>query len=376
MKKENKLWGKLIIFGCFVAVLLISLIFSKFIEFGLMLKPNLSNIGTNAFEIHFVDVGNGDAILVKFSNGKTMIVDSGAKLSEKKLLTYIDNVFFEDDKNKMFDFAVLTHSDSDHAGNMLTVLNNYKVKTFIRPKIYVKNLETGASGEQNYFDNSSDYAQIVTKLFELEKENKTKVEFAEFNTFYFTGLNAGMHILAPVKSYYNETNKLSSVMVVFDGEHKVMLTGDATIENEREIINNYNVSKLDVDVLKLGHHGSNTSTSLEFLEATTPKYAVVSVSKLNKYHPSQEVLNNIVSYNKNNPTNKVLVKQTSNLGNIVFYANGEDEFEILNIENVDDYLFLSWWIVVLCLVVVVGVSMFLPTLIALILKSTKSAIKN
>ena len=277
MKKENKLWGKLIIFGCFVAVLLISLIFSKFIEFGLMLKPNLSNIGTNAFEIHFVDVGNGDAILVKFSNGKTMIVDSGAKLSEKKLLTYIDNVFFEDDKNKMFDFAVLTHSDSDHAGNMLTVLNNYKVKTFIRPKIYVKNLGTGASGEQNYFDNSSDYAQIVTKLFELEKENKTKVEFAEFNTFYFTGLNAGMHILAPVKSYYNETNKLSSVMVVFDGEHKVMLTGDATIENEREIINNYNVSKLDVDVLKLGHHGSNTSTSLEFLEATTPKYAVVSV---------------------------------------------------------------------------------------------------
>lgn len=376
MNKENKLWGKLIIFGCFTVVLLISLIFYKPIEHILMLKPNLNNIETNSFEVHFVDVGNGDAILVKFSNGKTLIVDSGTKESEKKLLTYIDNVFFNGKKNKTFDYAVLTHSDSDHAGNMLTILNNYAIKTFIRPKIYVKNLEMGESGEQNCFENNSNYAQIITKLYSLESENKTEVKFAEFNTYYFTGLNAGVHILSPVKNYYSDTNECSIVMVVYDGDHKVMLTGDATLENEREIINNYNTSKLDVDILKVGHHGSNTSTSLEFLNATTPKYAVISVSEINNYHPSREVLNNIVSYNNNNPINNISVKQTSNLGNIVFYANGTNDFELININNIDDYLFLSWWIVVVCLIVAVGITIFLPVVVAYILKQTKSAIKN
>lgn len=375
MNKENKIWGKLIIFGCFVAIMLISLIFSQQIEFLLLLKPNLSSINTNAFEIHFVDVGDGDAILVRFSTGKTLIVDSGSSFEEKTLLNYIDNVFFAGKTKREFDFAVLTHSDVDHSGNMLTILNTYNIKTFIRPQIYVQNLETGVEGEQNYFVTNSTYAQIISKLYELKNENKINVEFAKFDTYYFAGLSAGMHILAPVKSYYSSTNELSCVMVVYDGEHKVMLTGDASTTNELEIINNYNLDKLDVDILKLGHHGSNTSTSLELLEATTPKFAVVSVSKSNTSSPGKTVLNNIASYNANNPDNNIFVKQTSNLGNIIFYENDEN-FEMICVKNVDDYLFLSWWVVVVCMVLIVGASMFFADLYSLIFKKHKGVIKK
>lgn len=374
-KDNNKLIGKLIIYASFVIVLLITLFFSRPLENLLLLKPDIARVDNGSFETHFVDVGDGDAILVRFTNGKTLLVDSGPQKAEANLLNYIDNVFFANTKtkDKKFDYVVLTHSDIDHAGNMLKILDTYKIGTFIRPQIYVENLEMGVANQKNYFESNTEYAYIISKLNQLSKSGLIKVEFSSFDTYYFMGLDSGMHILSPVHNYYSTTNEFSPIMVVYDKEIKVMLTGDATTNNELEVINNYNRDNLDVDILKLGHHGSNTSTSMDLLDVTTPKYAVVSVDKNNDNHPSEEVLNNIIEYNQNS-ANDVLVKQTSSLGNIIFYSlNGN--IEVDTIDDVNNYLFLSWWVIVISLIIVVGISMFLNNLIALIFKNKKSAIK-
>ena len=343
----------------FVIVMLISLFFGSSFENWLKLKPNLNDISKSALEVHFVDVGQGDAILIK-NNNKTMLIDSGPAACEKQLLTYIDNVFFRDENSKTFNYVVLTHSDMDHSGNMLTILNNYKVETFFRPKIFVEGLES--VGEKVLYDNSNGYAKIISKLNSLQNENVTTVKYAEMGICF--GLDdAEVNILAPVKNYYSSGNNYSAVLTVEKYGKKFMFTGDADKTNETEIINNNNLDLLDVDVLKIAHHGGADSTSANFLEITTPSYAVISVGTNNVYnHPSSEVLNTISSYNFNkNTTIKTL--QTATVGNILFYVNGENNLKHTTIQSVFDYLFISWWVLVLLIIATVTIIAILIILI-------------
>lgn len=356
---SKKTLSKLMLYASFVVTMLISLCFSLELETLFMLKPNLNQINTNALEVHFVDVGQGDAILIKC--GKTnVIIDSGEQTHEKQLLNYINNIFFRNNKTKEFDYAILTHSDSDHSGNMLKILNTYKVKNFVRPKIYASGLESVS--EQAFYVNTTTYAELITKLFELENSNKTKIIYAEMG-MCITDNNLNMNILAPVKNYYSSTNQYSTVVMLEKYGTKFMFTGDATIENELEIINNNSASLIDVDVLKLGHHGSSTSTSLSFLQATSPSLAVVSAGLNNsENHPSTQVLNNIETYNlQSNTTTRVM--QTPLLGNILCYVNPNSELKTTTIASVDNYLFLSWWVIMVLVLVLTSVVVFLPILV-------------
>lgn len=361
---KSKLINSLIIYVSIIAFMLISLFASNQIEILFKLKPNLLSINQNATEVHFVDVGQGDAILIRFSDDKTMIVDSGESKYEKYLLNYINNVFFRDDKNKKFDFALLTHSDSDHSGNMVAILNNYEVGQFFRPKILIDGLENELFEGDVKYDNNESYCALISKLYELKLSNKTKVEFSTMDSYITLNNNAYVHILSPVKNYYSNTNEYSPIIVFENYGVKFMLTGDSTKYNELEVMNNYDSSVLDVDVLKLAHHGSNTSTSLEFLNATSPKYAIISVGEENTYgHPSRETLNNIATYNENSNNEDIKIKQTQNLGNIICYVNDDGVLNFTNILNADDYLFVDWWIIVLCLILIVSCLIFLPILL-------------
>lgn len=361
---KSKLINSLIIYVSIIAFMLISLFASNQIEILFKLKPNLLSINQNATEVHFVDVGQGDAILIRFSDDKTMIVDSGESKYEKYLLNYINNVFFRDDKNKKFDFALLTHSDSDHSGNMVAILNNYEVGQFFRPKILIDGLENELFEGDVKYDNNETYCALISKLYELKLSNKTKVEFSTMDSYITLNNNAYVHILSPVKNYYSNTNEYSPIIVFENYGVKFMLTGDSTKDNELEVMNNYDSSVIDVDVLKLAHHGSNTSTSLEFLNATSPKYAIISVGEENTYgHPSRETLNNIATYNENSNDEDIKIKQTQNLGNIICYVNDDGVLNFTNILNADDYLFVDWWIIVLCLILIVSCLIFLPILL-------------
>lgn len=348
---KNLFFKTAITYVVIVVLFLVSLCFSSSIETFLKLKPDLKQINSTALEVHFVDVGQGDAILVK-NNGKTMLIDSGNASKEKQLLTYINNVFFRNETNKMFNYVILTHSDADHSGNMLSILENYEVETFFRPKIYVEGLESVT--EQALYETNMAYVNLIAKLKALKHTHKINVEYAEMG-ISFNLSDAQVNILAPVKNYYSSSNEYSAVVTVEKNDSKFMFTGDATIDNELEIINNNSSSLLNVDVLKLGHHGSNTSTSLSFLEATSPSFAIVSVGEFNaENHPSSEVLNNIVSYNLwSNTTTSVL--QTANLGNIVCYVNDDFGVCYTTIANVFDYLFVSWWVLVVIVVLVVTI---------------------
>ena len=372
---KRKTVDKLIIYGCLTIFLLLTLIIGGYLEIWLKLKPDMSKINQSALEVHFVDVGEGDATLIRFSSGKTMLIDSGDNVKVKQLTTYIDKVFFNSHK-KVFDYVVLTHSDCDHSGNMDTILDKYKVNNFIRPNILIDGLENYLADGRAKYDNNNDYVSTITKLYSLEKDNKIKVSFTEPDTYIDMGNNAKVHILSPLKPYYTTTNDYSIVMIVEDNNEKFMLTSDASTDVENDIINSYDEDVLDVDVLKLGHHGSDTSTSLDWLDITQPDYAVISAGEDNSYqHPSSAVLDNIELYNEEH-TDKIKIAQTSILGNIVYYSNSANQLGMFSIDNIGEYLFLSWWVVVIVLIVVIGVSMFINDFINLFNRNKATNVRS
>lgn len=361
--------NKNIVLGSVVLMLLltVTLLFASYFELLFHLKPNLSNIMHSALEVHFVNVGQGDAILIRLPDEQTVMVDSGPKSAEQDLLHYIDKVFFANSYHKVFNHVVLTHSDSDHSGNMLTILNTYKVINFYRPAIYSQSLESEyiANNPNVTKVNTITYHNIIAKLINLQLSD-------DINTIFSTsGITIGneetsyITFLSPnVPSYTgsNAVNNYSPVMMVEFNGQKIMLTGDITSQVELEVVNNHATldGYLDVDVLKLAHHGSNTSTSALFLESTKPEFAIISVGNNSYGHPSIDVMNRIYDYSINHQSdlhNNVL--QTKKMGNIVFYVNPNSTVNYLTIYNANDYLFISWWQVVLAtngmLIVIVAV---------------------
>ncbi len=354
-KRKIKLNKTVIILGGIVVLLLLfSLFFASYLEKLFLLKPNLDYISSGALEVHFVGVGQGDAILVKLPNNETMLVDAGPKTAEAKLLDYIDKFFFRTN-NKIFNHVVLTHSDTDHAGNMVAILNKYDVENFYRPKIYSEKIEYDVIEDNPSYKsvNSEQYDDLIAKLKELEDTNKTNIIFSTEGLLLDFNNDFNVNFLSPHLHTYSDINDFSPIMVIeFDGA-KFMLTGDATENIERYVINNYPESYLDVDVLKLGHHGSKTSTSYSFLEAVKPEYAIISAEKNNSYnHPHPDVISNIYEYSIQNSSElKNNVLSTADLGNIVFYKNLNSNLSYVNIANSSNYYFVQWWIVV-----IVGVS--------------------
>lgn len=326
-----------------LVVLSVSLLFGSFFEKVFALYPDLSVIQSNALEMHVIDVGQGDAIALKLPDGKTMLVDSGPASAEEEVLFYLQNIFFADDENAKFDYVVLTHSDADHSGNMNIILNTYEVYNFFRPRIYAFEVEEDYEVSDTVVDTQT-YTTLISTVYEKEQQGM-QVWFCE-GGLVISGANYSISFYSPNIPVYSETNEYSPIMIVQGYEQKIMLTGDASEEVEREVLNNYDWDELDVDVLKLAHHGSDTSTSYDFLQVVQPEYAVISVSATNSYgHPSEEVLENIHTYSlaeDSDLENNVLM--TSKEGNVIFYANENDTITYITIENSYDFLYMDWWV--------------------------------
>ena len=352
---KNKVKVEIIIYAIVLVIMCCTLFFSSAFESFFKLKPDLSGITKNSLTVHFVDVGQGDAILVRFPNNKTMLVDSGSESSKLKLFNYINNVFFNGYNNRTFDYVMLTHPDVDHAGNMLEIINNYKIKTFLRPNIYAKGLEYCEAN--NYASSDENYLRIVATLYNLNINMKLVTP-----SFSDENINKYFKVLTPIKSSYTNENNFSPIVVLEHNNVKFMLTGDATTTNELEAINNYSEEILNCDVLKLGHHGSNTSTNAEFLKAVSPKAIVISAGKNNSYlHPSTETMDTIYAYSTS--FNKDLTKniyETSKLGNIIFSVNNVNSYLVTTISNVNDYAFIGYWAVLLIAIGLIFVCIIIP----------------
>lgn len=238
-------------------------------------------------KIHFIDVGQGDSIFVELPNGKTMLIDAGPSASVAA--NYVKAKGYG-----RIDYIVATHPDADHITGMPDVLNNFAVGTFYMPekehttKIFDEMLNAVASNGC-----SAQYAVFGKKI---EDTNDLKVYF-----------------VSPVKSY-SDNNACSAVVKIEYKEVSALFTGDADYTAESDML--ASGADLNADILKVGHHGSKTSTSDAFLKAVSPKDAIISVGAGNKYsHPTNEVLSALGSANIN-------VYRTDEVGTIVVESDG------------------------------------------------------
>ncbi len=327
--KDKRLWVNISLIALLV-LLIFSNIFSYSLEIFLHIRPNI----TKSFEtqVHFVDVGQGDAIAIKFSNGKTMLVDSGTKEYCHKLKYYLDNVVLQN--SKTIDYVVLTHPDVDHSGNMNYILENYNIGTFYRPAIF-EIYENHEPSCENYT-----YRQLLKTL-------KSKDICVKFNTSeYITDGDVTIRMLTTLDTAnineLSSTNDYSPTIIIEDNDVRVLLAGDISEDIERELISRYS-EVLDVDILKLSHHGSKYSNTTEFLSITSPKVAVASCGVNTYGHPANETIKRILDYDKANNTNLFdNYYSTLESGNVV--CTLEKDIKVDCVKNIDNYNFVDYWI--------------------------------
>lgn len=232
-------------------------------KLGLFNTDTDKTISDGAFSVHFIDVGQGDCILIKSDKGN-MLIDAGENGNESTVLNYL-----KDHDVTNIKYFVATHSHSDHIGGAAEVIDAVKVENVILSK---------------YSDHDT---KTYEKMLEAIVKSKAKTIAAVPGNEYTMG-DIKFTILAPSKDDDN-LNNTSVVLKLTYGSHSFMFAGDAEKEVEEQLIDSgYDLS---ADVLKLSHHGSSTSNSPEFLKAVNPEIAVISYGSGNDYgHPHKEVV--------------------------------------------------------------------------------------
>lgn len=210
--------------------------------------------------VYFIDVGQGDSALIVTKNNKSILIDTGGKVGSNYSLMKSNVIpFFKSIGIRKLDYLFITHGDYDHAGYGIDLINNFNVK--------------------NRFTNKGKYNSLEKKL-----------DVKRFNDSYIKIDNVEIYSLN--SKLYNNENSDSLVLLIIIDNYKLLFMGDASISTEKDIINNYDIG--DVFLLKVGHHGSKTSSSEEFINNVNPMYSIISVGKNNKFgHPNKEVLDNL-----------------------------------------------------------------------------------
>lgn len=248
--------------------------------------------------VAFLDVGQGDAIWIQAPNGKELLVDTGPGQAVVTELAKLKNFF-----DRTIDMVLLTHTDSDHIGGVPEVFKRYHVPLVVTSEVSSPTLIHKTSQE----------------FIQQEKSNRLIARMGE-RIILDSRSGVVVDILFPDYSTENwETNEASIIIKVTYGDISFLLTGDAPTEVEDYLVNSYG-DQLRSTVLKLGHHGSKTSTSARFLETVQPEIAIVSAGLGNRYgHPSPEVVERITE------TDKVLL-ETSRIGTIICTSDAKRIF--------------------------------------------------
>ena len=275
----------------------------------------LENVG---FEAHFVDVGQGDAILLKFPGNVEVMIDGGTTSSgladyRTELVGYLNDVVSDD----TIEYMIVTHPDTDHYNMLEAVMDAFVV------------------GEVYYNDcnKNTTYSKFQDRVLEELGDEGTAID-ADGETYRILNTESySLTVYAPGYDRFNtgdmseydaeESNGMSPFVVVETLNRSLIFTGDATVETEEWFMSAYSGS-LDVDFIKIGHHGSDTSTSQEFLNFVNPEYCVIMCDDGSAYeHPSATVMNRL--FDKG-----VVTYRTNRHGNIVLYidASGDMAFAV------------------------------------------------
>lgn len=284
-KRQNNKISLIILFIAIIGYILT--MYSNYLNPSQANETSNQNIVTTDLKVYFFDVGQADSILIT-NNGHNMLIDAGNNEDGPKLVKYIK----EDLGITEFDYLIGTHPHEDHIGGLDDIINNFDIK-----KIYLPDITTTTKTFEDVLDAISSKELTIT----IPKIGETfKLGEADFTVLY-TGTNS------------SDLNSTSIIIKMIFGNYSYLFTGDTTSEIEKLIFK----ENIDVDVLKVAHHGSKTSSSLEFLQKVTPSYAIISVGKNNSYnHPSTTTINRLKKYTNN-------IYLTSELGTILLTSDGQ-----------------------------------------------------
>lgn len=238
--------------------------------------------------VHYIDVGQGDSIFIELPDGETMLIDAGVSEAGGIIEEYITDLGYD-----RITYLVATHPHADHIGGMAYIVENFDIGSVYMPK---------AMADTRTFESLLEAIQ--------KKGLKIKTAKAGVSIIEKDGLYAD--IVAPA-SEFEDLNNSSAVILLTYGSTSFLFTGDAEAESEEKI-----TADIHADVLKVGHHGSRTSTSDEFLKRVSPSYAVISCGEDNSYsHPHKATLNRLKAAG-------VYILRTDINGNITFVSDGSE----------------------------------------------------
>jgi len=247
----------------------------------------------NFLTVAFLDVGQGDAIFIESPNGNQILLDAG---SNNRVLRQLSEIMPFYDRS--IDIVIASHPDQDHIGGLPQVLRRYSVGAVMEPGV--------------------DHDTAVYKEFEklIEEKNIEKILARRGMKVWLDG-DSYLEVLFPDRDTKNwDTNDASVIARVVYGDVSFILSGDSPKKMEEYVVS-LDGERLDSDVLKLGHHGSKTSTSEIFLAAVSPEYAIVSAGKDNRYgHPHKEVMDLVKKF-------EISILGTYDEGTIIFKTDGE-----------------------------------------------------
>lgn len=226
----------------------------------------------NALSVYVLDVGQADSIFVRFPDGKTMLVDGGNAKNGSQVVDFVRQ--YETD---MLDFLVATHPHADHIGGLSEVINKIGAEKYYMPKVS---------------HNTATYEKMLTAISDRGGKITAAKAGVVVHSGKYNGIDFSAEIVAPVSDSYKNLNNYSAVILLSYGEKKVLLTGDAETLSENQI-----TADIKADVLKVGHHGSDSSTGESFLKRVDPDAAIISVGEGNSYgHPDPSVVERLKNY--------------------------------------------------------------------------------
>ena len=284
MKKFNK-----------IIILLVTLVIGIYYIYVSQNSYSIKNVSNEitGIKVRFIDVGQADSILIETSNQK-MLIDAGNIEDGKKLVNYFKGLGINE-----FNYVIGTHAHEDHIGGMSDIINNFKVDRFLMPDVIT-----------------------TTKTFEdtLDALNSKNIKFETPSIGNTYNMDDAVIKVLYVGTDEDNLNNDSIVLKINYKNVKFLFMGDATTSVEKEIMND----DLKADILKVGHHGSNTSTSSDFLKKVKPSYAIVSVGLNNTYNlPSSKIIDRLKKQN-------ISVYRTDESGTINVTSDGDN----INIETV------------------------------------------
>ena len=242
-----------------------------------------------SLKVHYIDVWQGDATFIELPSGETILIDGGEKEYGSVVKNYIKRLNYS-----RIDHLFATHPHSDHIGGLTEIVNSFDIGNIYMPDVSIDT--------SSYYD-----------LLEAIKNKNKKVKVAKPEELVINEGDLSLQILAPISSNYEDLNNYSIVLKLIYKEKSFLFMADAEYDSEMELLKNSNIK---ADILKVGHHGSNSSTNYNFLKKVDPSIAVISVGANNDYgHPQEKILNKLKQKN-------IEIYRTDLNGDIVIITDG------------------------------------------------------